>query len=135
MDLRKAVTAIESRFAQTGSPAQIPLLRGSRTFSAELVPGGVRVSNLGAQPFLPWAAFQEAVCVLIRSGGRARRGDAMNHRLGDPGLSLGSVEGHVACVVYGKQPGDAVFRRITPLACILIWAGVCRAGRGELILA
>ena len=50
---------------------------GSTTGSfgrAELVEGGISVDNLGTQPFLPWAVFQEAICVLIRSGGRARRG-------------------------------------------------------------
>ena len=134
MDTRTAVDAIKHKFAQAGSPAQVPLLRGSRTFTAEMIDEGVRVDNLGAQPFLPWAAFQEAVCVLIRNGGRAKRGDAMNSRLGEPSLPLDSVEGHVALVVYGKRPGDTVFRRITPIACILIWAGVCRSAPGELLL-
>jgi len=58
----------------------------------------------------------------------------MSCRLGEPNLPIDSIEGHVAQVVYGKQTGETVFRRITPIACILIWAGVCKAGRGELIL-
>jgi hypothetical protein len=132
MDVVSAVRAIQRRFAETGSPAEVPLLRGGSSFTAELRDEGVVVSNLRAQPFLPWAAFQEAVCVLMRNGGRARRGNAMNCRLGDPGLPLDSVEGHVAYAVYGKRVGDSVFRRITPVACILTWAGVCEAAPGEL---
>ena len=45
-----------------------------------------------------------------------------------------SAEGHIALVVYGKQPSNSVFRRITPIACILIWAGICADAPGELIL-
>lgn len=135
MNTRTVVGAIKRKFAQVGSPAQVPKLRGNGTFMAELTGDGVRVDNLSTQPFLPWAAFEEAVCLLIRNDGRAKRGDAMGPRLGDPGLPLDSVEGHLALVVYGKRPGDTVFRRITPIACILIWADVCRAAPGELLLA
>lgn len=93
------------------------------------------VSNLGNQPFLPWAAFEEAIVLLEQRGGRAPRGDAMNARLGDPGLPLDTVEGHVGAVVFGAKPGDNITRRITPIACILIWCGLCRALPGELALA
>lgn len=134
MNVFQVVEAVRSKFDQTGSPAQVPLLRGGGLFTAELLEDGIRVSNLGDQPVLPWAAFQEAACALIRGGGRAARGDAMGDTLGGPGLSLDSIEGHVAQVVYGKRQGDTVFRRITPIACLLIWAGVCEAAPGELIL-
>ena len=134
MDVISAINGVKRKFAIAGSPAQIPLLRGHRTFTAELTDKGITVDNLSTQPFLPWAVFQEAICVQIRCGGRAKRGDAMNHKLGEPQLSLDSIEGHIAYVVYGKQVGDTVLRRITPVACILIWAGVCKAAPGELML-
>jgi hypothetical protein len=86
------------------------------------------------EPLLPWAVFEEVVALLGRKGGRARRGDAMNCRLGDDALSLDSVEGHIAATVYGRRKGDSVFRRITPVAAVLIWAGVCRHSPGELVL-
>jgi len=98
------------------------------------VDGGVDVNNLGNQPFLPWIVFQEAIYVLIRNNGIAQRGNAMDSRLGEEGLFLNSIEGHVANVVYGKKIGDSVFRRITPIACILVWAGICRSEPGRLIL-
>ena len=133
MDVIYAVAAIKRKFAETGYPTQIPLLKGD-SFTADLTDEGIRVDNLGNQPFLPWAVFQEAICVLMRNGGRAERGNAMKPKLGEEGLSIGSVEGHIAYVVYGKRPGDAVFRRITPIACILIWAGLCVAAPHDLIL-
>jgi hypothetical protein len=133
MDVIRAVEAIKRRFSETGSPTKVPHLRRG-SFTAELTDEGVIVDNLGNQPLLPWAAFQEAICVLIRNGGRAKRGVAMEAKLGEPGLPMNSVEGHVALVVYGKRLGDTVFRRITPIACILIWAGICEAAPNELVL-
>jgi len=128
-----AVEIIRAKFEETGSPARIPnLIDGF--FTATLRPDGVEVDNLAKQPFLPWAVFQETVCLLIRKGGRARKGNAMGAKLGAPGLALDSVEGHVAHVVYGKRLGDSVFRRITPIGGILIWAGVCKNARGVLLL-
>lgn len=73
-------------------------------------------------PFLRWSVFIEAVSVLKSNGGRAKRGDAMKSKLGEEGLPVNSVEGHVAHMVSGYHEGDNVFRRITPIACILIWA-------------
>jgi len=127
------ITAITRKFGETGSPARIPKIRDGY-FTGTLRPDGVEVDNLGSQPFLPWAVFEEAVSLLVRKGGCARKGNAMGPRLGDPDLPLDSIEGHVAHVVYGKRPGDSVFRRIAPIACILIWAGVCENAPGALIL-
>ena len=132
MDIISAIELIKDRFTNN-SPVSIPLLKGG-TFTARIVDQGIEVDNLGNQPFLHWSAFQEAICVLIRNGGRAHRGDAMNSRLGDPNLSIDSIEGHIAHVVYGKQVGESVFRRITPISCILIWAGLCKAEPHELVL-
>lgn len=133
MNASAAVQLIKRRFAETGSPASIPL-RERGHFTARLTDDGIKVSNLGSQPFLPWAVFQEAICALMRSNGHARCGNAMGPKLGDPGLSLDSIEGHVAYLVCGKRPGDSVFRRISPIAGILIWAGICDAEPGALRL-
>lgn len=94
MDIIKAVQQIRNKFNETGSPATIPNFKGG-IITARLVSEGVEVDKLGTQPFLHWSAFQEAVCVLIRNSGKARRGKAMNFRLGDPDLSLDSIE-HLA---------------------------------------
>jgi hypothetical protein len=93
MDSLEVVEVIRKKFFSTDNPAKIPLLRGHDSFDAELIEGGIRVNNLGNQPFLPWIVFQEAICVLIRNGGRAKRGDAMNSKLGESGLSMDSIEG------------------------------------------
>jgi hypothetical protein len=133
MNIMKAVAIIKRKLAENDGEAQIPI-RGGRHFTAKLTDQGINVDNLGNQPLLPWEVFQEAVCVLIKKGGRAQRGNAMGPRLGDEGLSFDSIEGHIAQVVYGKRQGEAVFRRITPIAGILVWSGICEAIPGELIL-
>ena len=116
-------------------PASHGLLeKGGRiTFRVTLVEDGTEVDNPGYQPFLPWAVFEETLQFLIRKGGRAPRDNYVD-ALGSPGLALDSVEAHVAQVVYGSPLGRAVFRRITPITCILIWAGVCERALGELVL-
>jgi len=133
MNVNVAVLIIKKKITDQGGSVIIPNQRGGY-FNAKLVEGGIEVDNLGNQPFLPWCVFQEAVCILIRNQGVAKRGDAMNARLGDEGLPLDSVEGHIALVVYRKDIGDSVFRRITPIACILKWSGICRSEPGKIIL-
>lgn len=113
----------------------IPLLRAGKSFSAQLLEDGILVSNLGVQPFLPQTVFVETVSLLKENGGRARKGDAMNCKLGDKGLELNTIEGHVANVVYGTRIGKSVFRRISPITGILIWSGICENKKGELILS
>jgi len=127
------IKIIRERFEEEGNPAIIPMQNGGH-FIATLNDNGIKVSNLGNQPFLPWSVFDNTLILLTANRGRALRGDAMNFKLGEEGLPLDSVEGHVAHYVYGKQLEDSVFRRITPIAGILIWAGICKARPGELIL-
>lgn len=96
---------------------------------------GVDCSSLGSSPFLQLAVFEEVINHLARQANRrARKGDAHGSKLGTPGLPFDSVEGHVAHFCYGKQAGDSVFRRITPISRILAWSGVCVNGRGYLEL-
>ena len=130
---------IRKKFAETGSPVSIPLIKprkGKDSFTATLHKDGIEVDNLGKQyTFLKWAAFEEAIKLMIRHGGEAIKGYATSkNKLGDSGLTIDSIEGHVASVVYGKKLGTSVFRRITPIACILIWVGICESGRGKLML-
>ncbi len=133
MDVTTAVEILKSKFQKSGALVRIRLVKGG-TFLADMTEKGIRVNNLGSQPFLPWAVFQETVRLLNDHGGRATRGSAMGARLGDKDLPLDSVEGHIAHVVYGKQIGETVFRRVVPVAAILIWAGICEAAPGDLVL-
>lgn len=128
----KTIDLIKAAFAED-RVVKIPLLKGG-FFKAKLSEGGVEVDNLGNTPFLPWPVFSEAVDFLRKNGGRAIKGNAMNYKLGEEGLPFNSIEGYIAHKIYGKKKGDSIFRRITPIACILDWAGICGNRRGYLIL-
>lgn len=134
MQDQELINLIKNKFEEISNPARIPLIRGNGTFKAELSTDGIYVDNLGNQPFLKWDVFIEAVSILKANGGQAKKGNAMNSKLGDRDLAFDSVEGHVAHRVYGYKEGDSVFRRITPISCILIWAKICLHKPGLLIL-
>lgn len=121
------------RFGIFDSSVIVPLLRQG-TFTARMTSDGVEVSNLADQPLLPWRVFEEAVLLLDRLGGEAAKGDAMSARLGAPKLPLNSIEGHVAHTVFQRPIGASVFRRITPIACILVWSDICHSLPGRLRL-
>ncbi|MGG3562122.1 hypothetical protein ABES03_11020 [Neobacillus rhizosphaerae] len=129
-----ALEKIKGEFLENNNSVDIPLIRGQKTFKAILNEKGISVSNLATQSFLPWEVFEETIRLLKEQNGCALKGDAMNYKLGETGLPIDSIEGRIAFKVYGKQLGQNVFRRITPIACILVWAGICVNQSGKLVL-
>lgn len=126
------ISKIKSQFDKKGNPAKIPLMSGKHFFEARSETDGVYVDNLKNQPFLPWEIFSEAVNCIRENDGKAKKGNATNSRLGDSNLGLETLEGHIASKVYGCRIGDTVFKRVTPIASILAWAGICENTRGQI---
>ena len=127
-------TTISENLKECGI-AIIATQRKERSFSATWTEDGVVVSNLGeSYPLLPWRVFDEVELLLREKNGRAKRGNARaaGAALGGTDLPLDSVEGRVAERVYMKQIGDSTLQRITPISCLLVWAGLCQHGSGEL---
>lgn len=130
---------LRSRLAQMQDGFYIPLTGGRQMhvqpeFSDDGAVTGVICDNLGSQPWIPIAVFDVVIQHLSQQANRsAIKGDA-HQRLGSPRLPLDSIEGRVALEYYGKQVGDSVFRRITPISRILAWAGVCVNGQGYMEL-
>ncbi len=133
IDAKRAVNLIKVKFEEAKHPVIMPAPEEG-FFTARLEADGVRVDSLGALSLLPWEVFTEAINLLNRKGGRAEKGEAVEFNLGEEGLAIDSIEGHIAHVVYGKQVGDRVLRRIAPVSGILIWAGICESAPGELVL-
>ena len=65
---------------------------------------------------------------------RLKKGNAMKCKIGQPGLTIDTIEALVAMKFYNKKEGDSVDRRISVIANILVESGVCIHGKGELIL-
>ncbi len=133
MNGKLAVEVIKQKFERTGHQVIIPLQKG-HSFKAVMTDEGIMVDNLGNQPLLPWIVFEDVIDLLVRVGGRAENGNAMTCKLGDEGLPLDSIEGHVAHEIYGKEVGVSITRRISPISAVLVWAKLCDAAPGELIL-
>ena len=126
------ISKIKNQFDKKGNPAKIPLMSGKQLFEARFETDGIYVDNLKNQPFLPWEIFSEAVNCIQENNGKVKKGNATNSRLGDPSLGLDTLEGYIASKVYGCKVGDTVFKRVTPVACILAWAGICENTRGQI---
>jgi hypothetical protein len=106
------------------------------TVTCKMIEDGITVDCLadgGFKNFLPWGVFWQAVHIMLVSKGKVKRGSAM-HRLGSVELPFKSIEGHIANVLYGKKEGDSVFRRVSPIAHILIASGICIEQRGDMKL-
>lgn len=130
-----AVRSIKKKLNQVKGLAQLTTSRG-KVFSIyyEEYGNGIYASNLPKSRMLSWKAFDSAIELLQKSGGTAPKGLAMKARLGEPELTLDTVEGYVACHAYGVKPGESTIRTISALAAILSWAGVCENGYGYLRL-
>lgn len=128
------VNMIKEKLIKNGGSSKVKLLKGNSYFSVVLSEQGVLVDNLHKEPLLEWKVFEKTIELLEENGGCAQKGDAMLFKLGEGKLPINSIEGYVAKEVYGKNIGDSVFRRITPIVNILIWVGVCENGRGKLLL-
>ncbi|MBN1545148.1 MAG: hypothetical protein JW902_00650 [Syntrophaceae bacterium] len=133
MNGKMAVEVIKQKFGGINNQVKIRLQKG-KSFNATMTEEGILVDNLSTQPLLPWIVFEETIELLVRKGGRAKKGNAMGYRLGDASLPLDSIEGHIAFKVYGKNTGDTLFRRISPISAILVWAGLCDTSPGELFI-
>lgn len=84
---------------------------------------------------LIWEAFDAAVEVVIKNGGKAKKGNAQSGaKLGSDRLSLNSVEGYIAHKVHGFREGETAFGPGFVICAILDWAGVCNNERGYLTI-
>jgi hypothetical protein len=128
------ILEIKSQFDKKGNPAKIPLMSGKKKFEARSENDGVYVDNLKNQPFLPWKIFSESVNYIKENGGKAKKGNTTNSRLGDPNLGLDTLEGYIASKIYGCKTGETVFKRVNSIASLLAWAGICENTRGQIIL-
>lgn len=129
------VKQIKRRLNAKKGKASIALPRGNSFYIYyEEYGTGLLATNIPRNRILTWNAFDSAVSLLKKKGGRAEKGNAMKARLGEPALSLDSVEGYVAAHAYGVKEGESTLRTISSLSAILEWAGICKNGYGYLEL-
>ena len=101
----------------------------------QIAPDGVSfLSN--KLPNFPYRyeVFDVIVDLLISQGGRARKGNGRNFKLGEPNCDETTVVGAIAYNYAHKEAGTSVFDPVFVLAAILEWAGIVSNERGELVL-
>ena len=93
------------------------------------------VSNkLPIKPNYGYRVFDVIVELLLANGGRARKGNGRNYKLGEPECDETTVVGAIAKNYAGKKNGESVFDPVFVFAAILEWAGIAHNERGELVL-
>lgn len=134
-DDSSVIKCLKSKLNRHFGKAVIPLRRGGEfCIYYEAFGNGITATNLPANHTMTWNSFDCAVEILRKNGGRAKKGQAMKARLGEPDLPLDSVEGYVAYNAYGVKKGEFALRTISPLSSILEWLGICKNGYGYLEL-
>ncbi len=107
-----------------GLPCEITAASDGKTFISDKLPN---------RPPYEYLVFDAIVDLLIANGGRARKGNGRNYKLGQLECDETTVVGTVA-IYAGKKEGDSVFDPVFVLAAVLEWAGIVHNERGELVL-
>lgn len=107
-----------------GLPCEIYAESDGTTFTSDKLP---------VKPAYDYKVFDDIVELLIKQGGRAKKGNGRNYKLGEPGCEENTVVGTIA-LHRGRTIGESVFDPVFVMAAILEWAGIAKNGRGELIL-
>ncbi len=111
-------------YTARGLPCEIYAEPDGTTFTSDKLP---------IKPAYDYTVFDDIVELLAKQGGRARKGNGRNYKLGEPGCEENTVVGTIA-IHRGQTIGESVFDPVFVMAAILEWAGIAMNGRGELIL-
>ena len=131
----KASEIIKNKLKENGGSAIVHTARG--------LPCEIRVASDGVSflsdklPINPpyrFEVFDYIVELLMISGGKARKGNGRNHKLGEPECDETTVVGYIGKNYAGKSYGDSVYDPVFVLAAVLQWADIADNGRGELTL-
>lgn len=111
-------------YTYNGTPYDIYLADDREGFTCEAIP-----------PY-EFKVFDYIVALLIREGGKARKGYARGKqdKVGSENCNEHTVTGVIALDYYGKSIGTSVFDPVFILGGVLEWADIAKNGRGYLEL-
>ena len=101
-----------------------------------IAPDGVSFlsSKLPVNPPYRFEVFDIIVDLLVSQGGRAKKGNGRNHKLGEPECDETTVVGAIGYQYAHVEIGKSVYDPVFVLAAVLEWAGIANNERGELVL-
>ena len=131
----KASEIIKAKLLDNGGRVIVHTLRGLPCEIIAHSDGKSFVSKkLPIKPAYEYSVFDVVVDVLLANGGRARKGNGRNYKLGHPECDESTVVGAIALNYRGQKPGESVYDPVFVLAAVLEWAGIVNNERGELVL-
>jgi len=134
-DSKKASEIVKQKLKEHGGKATVYTVRGLPCEIAAAADGVSFWSNkLPITPLYRFEVFDHIVDLLIANGGRARKGNGRNYKLGEAQCDDTTVVGYVAKHYSRKKDSDSVFDPVFVFAAILEWAGIASNERGELVL-
>lgn len=108
-----------------GKPYRIWMEQNGELFACDKLP---------SSPLYKMEVFDVIVDLLIRQGGRAKKGNGRNFRLGEGECTEDTVVGTIGKNYAHKNVGDSVFDPVFIMAAVLEWAGIAHNERGYLSL-
>ena len=130
----KASEIIKAKLLDNGGRVIVHTARGLPCEIIAAPDGKSFVSKkLPVKPPYEYKVFDAIVDLLIANGGRARKGNGRNYKLGHPECDENTVVGIVA-IYDGKKLGESVYDPVFVLAAVLDWAGIAHNERGYLTL-
>jgi len=108
-----------------GLPCEIRAASDGTSFLSDKLP---------LNPPYRYEVFDVIVDLLISRGGRARKGNGRNYKLGAPECDETTVVGAIGYNYAHIETGKSVYDPVFVLAAVLEWAGIVNNERGELVL-
>ena len=132
---RKASDIIKRKLMENNGRVIVHTARGLPC-EIRAAPDGVSfLSNkLPINPPYRYEVFDIIVDLLISQGGRAKKGNGRNHRLGESECDETTVVGAIGYQYAHVESGKSVYDPVFVLAAVLEWADIASNERGELVL-
>ena len=134
-DSRKASDIIKRKLMENNGRVIVHTARGLPC-EIRAAPDGVSFfsNKLPINPPYRYEVFDVIVDLLISQGGRAKKGNGRNHRLGEPECDETTVVGAIGYQYAHAESGKSVYDPVFVLAAVLEWADIASNERGELVL-
>lgn len=131
----KASDVIRQKLLENGGIATVSSINGnSYIVKASRDGKSFTCDELPIKPPYEYRVFDIIVDLLICQGGKARKGNGRNYRMGEGNCTEDTVIGAISKNYTGKKNGESVYDPVFVLAAIMDWAGIVRNQRGYLEL-
>jgi hypothetical protein len=70
--------------------------------------------------------FDIVVELLLEQGGKARKGNGRDRKIGEADCTYDTVAGRIGKDYFGKNDGDSMLDPVFVLNAMLLWAGICK---------